>query len=398
MSDRTTLTQRIFQEIWDAIEIPESAYDKAEARYRDLGEWFDRPEAKCFDFDPHIYAQGSFRLGTVVHSDEFDLDMGCRLRRGVTKATHTQQALKTLVQEDLEAYRQARGIKSPLEEKARCWRLPYADTLRFHLDAVPSIPEEDPEKQIIRAAMVRAGTSWELAHEVSQWAGAITDNRRPDYNHITPRWLISNSEGFAKWFESRMKLAEALMASRAQFANRAQVDDLPTQSWKSPLQFAVQILKHHRNVMFAENPESKPISVILTTLAAHAYQGEPDVENALHRILSDMGNFIQATKPRVPNPVNPAEDFADKWDDPKCRHLRLEYHFRLWFSQAQSDFKVLGETRDADFLSDALRAKLSVNIEPRNLKNRLGLGAAHVITAPKRHQIPQNPPKPWRRS
>lgn len=397
MSDRTTLTQRIFQEIWGAIEIPESAYEKAEARYRDLGDWFNRPEARCFDFDPHIYAQGSFRLGTVVHSDEFDLDMGCRLRRGVTKATHTQKALKKLVQVDLEAYRQARGIKSDLEEKARCWRLPYADTLRFHLDAVPSIPEEDHEKQVIRAAMAREGTPWELAHEVSQWAGAISDNRRQDYNVISLQWLISNSEGFAKWFESRMKLAEALMASRAFLANRAQVDDLPARTWKSPLQFAVQVLKHHRNVMFADNPDSKPISVILTTLAAHAYQGEPDVENALHRILADMGNYVRAAKPRVPNPVNPDEDFADKWGAPQFRHLQLEHNFRLWLRQAQSDFKILGESRDADFLSEALQAKLAVNVEPRILKNRLGFGAAHVVTTPKHHQLPQNPPKPWRR-
>jgi hypothetical protein len=35
---------------------------------------------------------------------------------------------------------------------------------------------------------------------------------------------------------------------------------------KTPLQQAVQILKRHRDMMFADDPEHKPISVIITTL------------------------------------------------------------------------------------------------------------------------------------
>ena len=64
MSDHNT--RSIVEEILTSLDIPESAYDKAEARYKDLGGWFDREEAKCSPFGPHIYPQGSFRLGTVV--------------------------------------------------------------------------------------------------------------------------------------------------------------------------------------------------------------------------------------------------------------------------------------------------------------------------------------------
>src|ERR1700738_2762227 len=64
MSDHNT--RSIFEEILVSLDIPESAYEKAEARYKDLGEWFDREESLCSPFSPHIYPQGSFRLGTVV--------------------------------------------------------------------------------------------------------------------------------------------------------------------------------------------------------------------------------------------------------------------------------------------------------------------------------------------
>ena len=36
---------------------------------------------------------------------------------------------------------------------------------------------------------------------------------------------------------------------------------------RAPLQRAIQLLKRHRDVMFADNPEVEPISMILTNLS-----------------------------------------------------------------------------------------------------------------------------------
>jgi hypothetical protein len=257
----------------------------------------------------------------------FDIDLGCRLESGITKASHSQRDLKTLVGLDLEAYRKARQIESKLPEKHRCWRLPYKDELSFHMDAVPSIPEDATVRLSLKSAMVEAGSAEALAGHIAKRAGAITDNRLPDYAMISHRWRISNSEGYALWFESRMKLAQRLMEERALSAMVAKVDDLPTRKWKSPLQQAVQIIKRHRDVMFIDDPDGMPISIILTTLTASAYGGETDVASALDRILKHMASCVRTTIPRVPNPVNPAEDFADKWRDPRYRHLNLERNF-----------------------------------------------------------------------
>ena len=93
-----TITNRIINEVLDGLDIPDSAYETAKKRYEDLGEWFKRPEAHCYNCDPHIYPQGSFRFGTVIRplnpKAEYDLDLGCRLRAGITKATSTQKQLK----------------------------------------------------------------------------------------------------------------------------------------------------------------------------------------------------------------------------------------------------------------------------------------------------------------
>ena len=99
MSDRTT--RQIIEEIAANLDIPPFAYKRAKQRYEDLGKWFERPDSNCSEYDPHIYPQGSFRFGTVIRpldeTSEYDLDLGCRLRRDITKLSHTQKQLKELV-------------------------------------------------------------------------------------------------------------------------------------------------------------------------------------------------------------------------------------------------------------------------------------------------------------
>ena len=88
--------------------------------------------------------------------------------------------------------------------------------------------------------------------------------------------------------------------------------------------------------MFEGNEDSKPISVIITTLAARAYRGESDLVSALSNILGSMDKYIQPKVPFVPNPVNPAEDFADKWYSEKHARLKLKENFHRWLFQAKA--------------------------------------------------------------
>ena len=52
------------------------------------------------------------------------------------------------------------------------------------------------------------------------------------------------------------------------------------------------ILKCHRDHSFENRKEERPISVIITTLAAHSYNGEETIGRALAAILTGMDRHI----------------------------------------------------------------------------------------------------------
>ena len=110
------------------IELPEHAYEAAKRRYGDLGVWMNRDGCTLDGLDPHIFVQGSFALGTAIRpveeGQEYDLDLSCKLRRGVHRTSHTQRQIRDMVGRELESYRAYRNIKEPLEPKHRWtgWR------------------------------------------------------------------------------------------------------------------------------------------------------------------------------------------------------------------------------------------------------------------------------------
>jgi hypothetical protein len=138
-----------------------------------------------------------------------------------------------------------------------------------------------------------------------------------------------------------------------------------------------------------------PRTDIITTLAVQAYQGEQRLDSAMDSILTDMRRYVRNEKPRVPNPVNPSEDFADKWGHPDYLHLNLEDNFWNWLEQAQADFKIVSGSRDADFIAEQVMAKFGSRLDPGALRSAVSLGTVHVVTSPKTHQIIQAPARPW---
>lgn len=400
---QTKETDSSISVVTEEIEIPDSAYDRAESRYEDLGEWLGRPESTLHDNDPEVFPQGSFLLGTVTqppHEDgEYDLDLAVKLRQGVSKKTHTQKQLKQMIGGELARYRQARGIQEDLEEKRRCWRLEYQDGLSFHMDIVPCIPEGERQRLRIKEAMLSADTDEALADEVANLTVSITDTKRPDYEAITGDWNVSNPQGYGRWFESRVRLAEqkALMTEK-----RAEVEELPTYKLKAPLQQCVQLLKLHRDIMFMDNSDCEPISIIITTLAARTYGGQEDVGETLLNAVNTMGSYVNDRKPRVPNPVNPREDFADKWYTQEGQELRLEENFWGWLQQAKADFGRIVETRDPNELAKLAEKSLGVRLDIDSVQKRLGesiTSGAAASSSDSPNSSPktriQTPPKPW---
>lgn len=386
----------IIDNIVNLLKLPDSAYDKARKRYEDLGEWFNRDKSAIARNSPHIFPHGSFRLGTAIRpldeNEEYDLDLACKLQEGISKDSHTQEALKSLIGIELDTYRKARGIQSELESKHRCWRLPYQDELSFHMDVVPCIPADEKRRNAVLGSICNTGLDERVAEVASQTTVSITDDRHEGYRHICDDWNISNPEGYAKWFEHQMNPQQTGIPLA-----QAQVDDVPLFKKETPLQRVVQILKRHRDNWSKDNPDSKPISIIITTLAARAYNGETDIVAALGNVLEKMGGLVKPTRPQVPNPVDPEEDFADRWYRQDSLHLRLEEHFNAWLLQARTDFQHITSTTDTEFLCEHIEEKFSLRVNESELKKQLEISVASVnIITPKTHTIDrQDSARPW---
>lgn len=378
---------RLLATLVDHLDVPQSYYDKAAARHRSIGEWLHRPASLVRQFDPDVRPQGSFRYGTVIRplneKDDYDLDNVCLLR-ALTKGDITQMELKRLYGEEVKAYAKANGMLAPVEEHNRCWRLRYADEVGFHLDTLPCVPED--------AAVIRRLTDLGVPLDLADRAIAITDCKHPDYRVPSRRWTSSNPRGFARWFESRAALGR--FGDQVENRVKASIEDVPPYEWKTTLQRGIQILKRHRDVMFRNDPDLAPISMIITNLAAHAYDGEDDLGTALTNIVSGMGKFVQSSRPRVPNPADPAEDYADKWS----RDAFLETNFWNWHAAITADVARLPNMLRGNALERGIRDVFHVDLtqdELRSFEPRRTGGETATSWAAAPSLIIPSAPRPW---
>jgi hypothetical protein len=104
-----------------------------------------------------------------------------------------------------------------------------------------------------------------------------------------------------------------------------------------------------------------------------------------------MHEFVRPEYPRIPNPTDPAEDYADKWR----KDSSLEDNFWKWLSQVKSDLAML-HTLSRDGVEREVRNRFSVNLSREQL-SVVGvppaLNVSAMATAP-RVSIP-SAPKPW---
>jgi hypothetical protein len=54
----------------------------------------------------------------------------------------------------------------------------------------------------------------------------------------------------------------------------------------------VQVLKWHCMLRFARDPDKRPSSILITTLAVHAYRGELDLFTGARNALAGMEHHI----------------------------------------------------------------------------------------------------------
>lgn len=365
----TDEAERYLEALADELAIPPDRLEQAVRSYESLGNWLHRDQSSVRDYDPQVFSQGSIRLGTAIRPQsedgQYDIDAVCELR-ALHKSQLTQADLKRLLGVEVEAYRRSKGMVKPLIEGRRCWTLEYADGAQFHLDIVPALPNGNSTRKLMEAYGLD-----------TRWAGtaiAITDNETALYYAKTDDWPRSNPKGYAEWF--RLRMAEIFARKRRRLAEsvQASVEAIPEYKVITPLQQAIMILKRHRDVMFAGQNKIKPISVILTTLAGHSYDGQETIGAALIAILSKMDQFITFDGVRylIPNPTDPLENFADKWVD----HPERAGAFFDWLKAARADFFYAAQASNRQVITETVAPRVGRDLAERARSRSVPLAAA----------------------
>ncbi len=386
------------EQVAGEIDIPPGKYRDAVNRYEAVGRWLEEGTYPGCQGELRIYVQGSFRYGTVTRpvrdgiEASYDIDLVAELPQ--RKDRTTPQALKTMVGDRLREHGTYKKLLDP--EGKRCWTLEYAeqDGVGFHLDVLPSVPD----------AKGLLGTGI-----------AITNKKGAAYS-----WSDSDPRGYGAWFDARNAVAFArARIEQKQIIQRreplvfASIDAVPDQLVRTPLQRAIQLMKRHRDLRFNHHDriDHAPISIIITTLAAHLYGNEPDVYSALagiagklqahaalvegkaiDRALAAMG-LIQRRPDGtwyVGNPVNSAENFADRWHEDN--HARARAFFS-WVDALQKDLlKSLDETNPR-LLKENLSRALGTAVVAKHF-DLIAPPAVSVDSPPRIHIT--GAAKPWR--
>ena len=391
--------RRFLELVAGELDIPPSKYRDAVARYQAVGNWLENGAYPGCLGQPSIYPQGSFRLGTVVRPIRngieagYDIDLVCQMP--LPKHLTSPRAVKRMVGNRLRHHETYRRLLD--REGRRCWTLEYAeqDGVGFHLDVLPSVPENNG---LLGSAI------------------AITHKDEAGYS-----WSASDPRGYGNWFEGKNAAAfERVVAEQKRDIQRresilyASIDDVPDQLVRTPLQRSIQLMKRNRDLQFnlPEMVDYAPISIIITTLAAHLCAGEPDTYSALLGIVDRLHGHAglvenQAIDPalaglglvrRLPdgrwyvgNPVNPDENFADRWHEDD--HARARAFFS-WLDAMQRNLLNLQPDTTPRLLRENLSRVLGTAVVAKHL-DVLVPPAGAVEARPRIHIA--TPAKPWRR-
>lgn len=326
----------IFEALGESLDITKTQYDNLTNSYRAVGEYLEK-DLTLSSFNPTITPQGSLRLGTIIQpinpDDDLDVDLVFRLQD--KPYNWTQKDLKEQVGRRIKSHGVYSSMLKEKEGGRRCWTLLYRDNAdnpkeRYHMDILPAVADKEYAIRMLKMSSAAYSDS-----AIDQISIRITDRESKDYSSspIITHWLKSNPDGYALWFTNRCRTSihSGVMAESV----------IPFDKYtkeKTVLQRIVQILKRHRDIMFANDKEDKPISIIITTLAAKAYNGEQDLVDGLINVAANLTKGISKGmngEDWIGNPVNSEENFADKW--PSAPKKRRDFY--KWTESLQCDLE-----------------------------------------------------------
>jgi hypothetical protein len=276
--DRNVNLDALLARIAESIQLDDTRKERMESAYNAIDSLFSSDDIFWNKVKYEIYPQGSVKIGTTIKPqgvDEFDLDIVVHIQDNWQKYTSSliYGQLKRVLSD-------SSHYSERIELKNRCIRVNYSGD--FHMDILPGVQEFSYDPNTIK----------------------IPD--RELHN-----WVSSNPRGYADWFLEKASTVRVLLLEKA----FAQEDlDLEEFAKKEPLKRAVQLLKMYRNEFFKSDPDYKTSSIIITTLAAQFYGGEPSIYETIENVINQINKQIYSRSIlEVLNPKNSKENFAEEW-------------------------------------------------------------------------------------
>jgi len=293
--DFTAGLDELLFEVCEELQLTTAKYDQAVERYEALGDALEGDRSPFHGLHPKIYPQGSMALGTTVKPIEEPYDLDFVLELSLAHDRVDPMKLIDCLYRFLKAHGVYGSMSSP---KNRCVRIEYAND--FYMDILPACRNASGNGTCIK----------------------VPDRARRG-------WSDSDPKGYISWFERQ---------SRAVFFGRMldKAEPVPPQeavAEKKPLPLAVQLLKRWRDLYYSDDPTLAPISIVLTTLAAHTYRGERSLSKAMASILGGIVQLINSSRADgsrllVLNPSNSAEDLSERWDEDRSAYAAFEKGIR----------------------------------------------------------------------
>ncbi|WP_125766696.1 nucleotidyltransferase domain-containing protein [Lapidilactobacillus wuchangensis] len=341
-------TSYVLQKICSQISLSDTAKANVVREYTSLGKLISNSD--LIGCRTEIKPQGSYNLGTAImplngSDDDFDIDLVA-----ILDEMPTAQKTKIVIGDVLKA--SDLYSSKLLPEKKRAWTIDYA---KSHVDVVPAVKNDVADISV------------------------TNKNSKDNYDYHP-----SSPFKFKEWFiEKGQDIYQGSTTVKNHIRNEVEQPEEYDQS--TILQQVVQLLKFHRNKMFENRPDKeKPISMVITILAAQSYNGQNDLSTALVEVTNRLRDQIEYDVQGVPhilNPTNPKEDFTDKWKE----HPERKTAFFEWLQVVERE---LGTTNKTNIISwQETLSKVYGEKRTRNAFNDLGKWRSDIQ---RRGEIPVN--------
>lgn len=291
--------------------------------------------------DVDVYSQGSMRTQTTIRprgTAKFDIDVVVEL----AGPKYNNPDSEEMFEEFGVALKGNENVTGKPSARRRCWRLDYPGKA-FYFDVTPAVA--DATKQY----------------------GAGLRVRDPD-----TRWSPSNPKDFADWFCQRADLRFPFQqtGTHARMTmDRKSIEPVPNKpvGIDDILRRAVQLMKLHRDNFYFYATEAQkdtmPISVIIVTLAAQAFEEIYRIRKYLLQspievvltVVEEMKKYIlrdSQGRYQILNPRLSTENFADRWNADGGARAR---EFFRWHTQLEQHLEALLTDEYSRSTEDKLR-------------------------------------------